>query len=747
NGDFSGPIREGCTPARPVDPLTGAAFPGNRIPANRLSPAGKLLLGLYPLPNNNPVDGSCNNWVESVNTPIHWRQENVRFDYSVTPNTRLMLRYTQDSWVNGSPSAFNTLWGDDPFPKVDSNWDQPGRSLIAQLNQNIGSTAVNSLQFSYSGNKITVTRGGDLDYNRQLTAALPTVFPLSSKRQGEDIGHAVFWGGGGYDTLWNEAPFQNHQDLFVLKDDYTQVFGRHVLKVGALASMNAKNEVAAGGSYESPHFWGSGVGLNGNWGAETGNILANFLLKDMAWGFDESNFEPEAQQRWRDVEAYVADSWKVHPRVTLDAGVRWSYFPNSYAKDDKQAIFVPEAFNPALGSDPCNGLLLAPGANFCQQAGFEGGGEAPNRTLVNNKKNLFAPRLGLAWDVHGDGRMAARFGLGRFYLRERLGPGLGFIGNPPFVKVQTGIRTLDSAAAPCDGCFDAIGNGRPSNGRELAGNVPSNWQWNLTVERELRRNTTLELSYVGNKGTDILRVRDVNQVRDGDNNHNGVSDRLEYARAVGDTAAAGALRPFAAFGDAQIAWWDHSGSSIYHSLQTQIISRFGRGSQFTASYTWSRLIADDPLDDSSSGLQAGTAISDVDNLSLDRGLPRTHRKHIVNASLVLNLPTLEQKTGFLKHVFGDWQVSTIAVGSSGAPLTVYAGTVPDVNSISGTGYGANQRPNRVAGVSCRNSGGLPEQWLNPAAFTLNGFQLGTLGDSGRGVCEGPNLLQVDLALY
>jgi len=126
----------------------------------------------------------------------------------------------------------------------------------------------------------------------------------------------------------------------------------------------------------------------------------------------------------------------------------------------------------------------------------------------------------------------------------------------------------------------------------------------------------------------------------------------------------------------------------------------------------------------------------------------THRKHIFNASLVLVLPELENKSGFVKNVLGGWEVATIAQASSGRPVTVLTGAIPGLSGrVSGTGYTGNQRPNVVEGQPCHASGGLPEQILNPAAWTLVGFQLGTFGNSGRGVCEGPNFAQVDASLY
>lgn len=184
------------TPPVPTDPLTGQPFPGNQIPANRLSPGGQSFLSLYPLPNVTPGQGSCNNWVTSIASPINFAQQSLRMDWTITDASRLMVRYTRHRWQNDSPSIHSNLWGDDPFPAVDSNWDQPSQSFVASLNQTIGNTANNSLQFSYSANKIDITRGGlTPELNAEILGRIQPLFGYGNKQYGDNIGHPVFWGG------------------------------------------------------------------------------------------------------------------------------------------------------------------------------------------------------------------------------------------------------------------------------------------------------------------------------------------------------------------------------------------------------------------------------------------------------------------------------------------------------------------------------------------------------------------------
>ncbi len=735
-GNFSGPGIAGCTLAAPTDPNTGAPFPGNQIPADRLSAGGLSYLKLYPLPNTTPVAGSCNNWVDSLTTPLNWRQENIRLDWTLSNTTRLMARYTQDSWTNKSPNLYSNLWGDDAFPAVDSDWDQPAKSLMLQLTHNIGSKGVNTISFSYSANKIIIDRAeGTPGLNAEILNNIPSIYPLSQKQYGNETGHPVWWGGGGYQALWNEAPFRNNQDLFVLKDDYSAVFGKHLFKAGFLASTNTKNEDSTGnGSQQNSAFWGA-AGLNG-WGANTGNVLADFLLKDMTWGYSEPFGFRQTSTKWKDLEFYVHDSWRVSPKLTVDIGARWSMLFNYYSDDNTMTSFVPELFNPALGGDPCNGLMIVPGTSPCREAGFQGGSEGPNRSLQDQKYDAIAPRLGFAYDISGTGKTAIRGGLGLFYLRERLSGGLAFPNNPPFGKLSSGLRKIDDNVEPCGGCF-GVAAGAPQWGRDPNAVIPNTWQWNIGVEHEIVNNTKVELSYVGSRGSDQLLFYDINQV--------APANRLAFAQ-TGGGGDPGVYRPYSVWGNNDIHIWGHTGESRYHSLQAQLVSRFGRGSQFQASYTWSKSTGNTPLDDSGNTGE-NQNVTDLTNPGLDWGPTRINRPHLFNASLILMLPTFEDKGGFVKSVLGDWELAAIAAYTSGHSLSVYTSS-PGLQGggPSGTGYADNQRPN-VTGESCNADGGLPEQILNPAAFTLTGFKIGTIGNAGRGICSGPDYAQVDLSLY
>jgi len=550
----------------------------------------------------------------------------------------------------------------------------------------------------------------------------------------------VWWGGSGYAALWNEAPFNNNQDLFVVKDDYTQVFGNHLIKAGVLTTFGAKNEDSLGnGSQQHSSFWGS-AGLNG-WGANTGNILADFLLRDMTFGFTEQTAGRSAQQRWRDLEFYIADSWQVSPRLTLDYGVRYSVFFNPYTTDDKIMSFIPELYNPSLSS-PCNGLLQPPDQSWCQDEGYAGSTAGPNRSLMEQDFNNFAPRVGFAFDVFGNGKTAIRGGVGQFYQRERLSPLLGMATNPPFVSILSGLRKLDSTTEPCGGCF-GTGNAPVTIGREVDFVTPNNWQWNLMFQHELWRNTTLEVGYVANYGYDLLRSYDVNQVPSGDFNGNGVGDRLDYVRsdpADGNLRLYGRLR-----GDSPITFFDHSGESTYHSLQTQFISRFGRGSQVQASYTLARSRANFNLSDSSASVQQGVAHADNENVDLDWGRPDVGRSHIFNASVIWLLPSLEGESAAKRGFLGDWEIAAIVGAASGQPFTAYTGGMPGISGgPSGVGGNLASYPIRT-GEECSSDGSLPEQIINPAAYTLTGYQLGTIGTARRGDCTGPGYFQTDLS--
>jgi hypothetical protein len=792
-----------------TDPATGKLFGPNTATEFQnigqtqegFSPAGQLISHLYPAANVTPTAADpCPNpdYKQTLNSPVNLRQTFARGDYYLNKSTSLMLAYTQSYWSNPAPSIPGGEWGDSGFPAVDSSWYQPSRIAAIRLTKTLGPSAVNDFQFSYSGNRINVSVGGqDPGLSQQIYAASVPNYPLSGKTAGKDLSPPVLWGPGGYSTLWNLGPWNNRMDRYTWSDDYSKVVGKHQLRFGTLIAHNVKDQANNGDFNESPAFWGPGAtcteapsgGNCGNapWGgtstgATTGNAIASVLLHGTLYGYGESSNLHDAAGRYQDYEFYGQDAFRVSHRVTVDYGLRWSILMQPYAADNELSFFNTSLFDPTLtGNTACNGLIEAPGSKVtCANTGQSGGFKtASNRSIVSNTYHNIAPRLGIAWDLFGDGKTALRAGVGQFFVRYQLDP---FIiqgtQNPPFVEKASGFRYLDGTVPGGQG---GTGFGYSDFGRTLTAKIPNNWQWNVTLSRELFRNNTMELSYVGNRGNHLQDYTDVSQITPMPGNPvsatgaqnvcalpygpgGSLTPNTKISVPVGDTCRQyysifrinnngnndAPFRPYmnllgggqATAGTAELPVADFEGYSTYHALQGLWKGRIDkRGSIYQFSYTWSKSLA-------LQGVQGliGAGATDVfsDNLNTrqDYGPTGFDRRHIFTAAVIYNLPTFSGGNSFERQALGGWAVDTITTFETGVPVVPMTG-----QDLWGTGTNQD-RPNRVPGQPCRASGtGIESQWINPNAFSLYGLPLGTDGTASLGNCYGPGENNWDLALH
>jgi len=251
----------------------------------------------------------------------------------------------------------------------------------------------------------------------------------------------------------------------------------------------------------------------------------------------------------------------------------------------------------------------------------------------------------------------------------------------------------------------------------------------------LWHNSKLEVGWVANRGIHLQNVYDANQIP--------LEHRLQAAQLAVTGGSTAFLKPFPFNQSAQMPIWSHTGDSIYHSLQSMFTMRFQNNSMLQVAYTFSKNLGDTTF----GYVGTSTVFADNTNHRANRGPVDFDRRHVLSATLMYNLPTLGKSNAILRQIAGGWETNSIVNYASGNALTIQGNN--GLGDATGTGTTSGlfvNRPLRVLSQPCHLSSSPRNQWLNPLAFTWDGYKLGTFGNSSPGQCAGPPVANVDFAL-
>src|SRR5579862_253182 len=710
-------------------------FPGGIIPAQYIDKSGLGYLNLFPMPAN-PGGGNNYNTDEAFNqNSWQWLS---RVDYNISDNTKLYVRYNLQKETQQFPVG---LWWRNaqqvpyPTPILGKN---ESSSISASLTHVFSPTISNEFVFAYTYiNFPNVFQ----DPKKVSQSALGIPFNGISNAKIDQIPSITDWGGQ-MATLLNPSGFQlgGSQGLFARKnlptvsDNLSMVRGTHTLKFGAYYEFVINDQPSNNNA--------NGEIIEANWiGGSTGNPWAD-LLTGFAGQYVQSNKDVLYNEGYNTLEGFAQDSWKASRRLTISPGIRISHFGPWYDREGNGFAI----FNPALYS---------PTASAQSGTGFDWTGKDPKVPLSGfpSRSLFYAPRLGAAYDVFGNGRTVLRGGWGMFYYHNAqftngLGTPLGvqspqlnssaFNANDWYSLANPGTPPIQSTTfgtAP----FSAAGVNR------LDDTSPLTYSYSFTVDQKMPFSSLLEVSYVGNRNSNQLNVSGVGtQI-------NTVPAGTLFNIGKNPNVSAGeyAYGPYPQYQGINIS--NHNLTSNYNSLQISWVRQKGRY-DFSLNYTYSKAL--------------GIVGLDQLNLSQDYGPESFDRRHIFNAAYSIELPNYVHNNKVGQGFVNGWQLSGITQFQSGVNLTANSNSQGfnvggNISGVSASGYpaalgsvnitnqsiiGTDQIPLNPI-VTCNPTANLgPHQFLNGACFSL---------PTARGQADpvvlpeyfGPSFINTDLALF
>ncbi len=780
---------------------TFPVFPNNTIPANMLDPTSLELQKYMTTPGDYFLsDGNLRNYVQPSFIRNLEKRFTVKIDHQISSKNRLSGRYTQVP-VRGDRGRGDFQIGRDEVNSggTDYSWS---KQILLTDTHTFSPRVINELRVNYT-------------YGR-FTRNLPPMFDAVSGRNFSTelglpsitIGGLPDFATGGAGVGFSQSQQnENTEHVYGISDTLSWVRGNMTLKFGVDLNQQRLKTIplfgASGGRYE---FNRNRTLSNSNGAAAgTGGVeFAQFLMG--AWNLATLRevLIPYYYQ-WNSAAGFVQNDWKVRPNFTLNLGLRYSLQLPRTEKYDHQGVFLPELAQeyplPAPVTLPDGRVIstaLVPPFAYSGRGGR-------SRYIFPVEWNGFEPRFGFAWSPKIFGFNRERDALiirGGYGLSHAPLTGMGRGPSPDFATGSTEFGTFDNRVQnpgfagriccnkpilnaiapdqflniPSDGLIYLNSINLRAAGNAISDNahVPYVQSWSSSVSYEVRRNTVIELSYNGSKGTHLfLAPTNVNKVpfdvseaywsRGLDALNPNVNDPL------GRRTPTGALVNFspAYLGTKYLGFeglnevFNSSANSIRHAGTISVRRRQAQGLSYTVNYTYGKGI--DDASDAGDVRFVNLNVRSIGHVnygaqrSADRSVSLFDIKHHFSASFVYDLPFgrgrsfLSQTPGVVETLIGGWSLSGIGRIQGGLPMVVY---LRDDNRLGVDGNVRAIRPDVVQGLPLINPlwnrncpiGNLCEPYFNPAAF-MRPIK-GTLGSAPRSFDNGraPTQHFLDLAI-
>jgi hypothetical protein len=690
--------------------ITAQAFPGNVIPTSRLNPKSQKLLEFLPSANVLGI-GLSRNYQATASQKYDTDQFTTRIDFAESASSNWFGRYSRGSDVQVNPST---------FPLQGQKVNATPRQVAINNARVFSPSVVNEFRFGYIGfkNENVAYLAGVRDVVAEI-GGFAGVPPASPNTWG--VPGIGFTGFSGFGDDAN-GPFVNNDHVFQWIDNVSIVRGAHSLRFGAEIRRDRFNQIGNQFSRGAFAFSGQQTG-NPSLASRSGNGFADYMAGYIFQSQAVLSLA-NAQLRSTSQAYYIDDTWKVRPNLSISLGLRYELVPPYYHKNDGMMnLDFPSLFDPTRRP-----TLIRPGSgDFYQDMPFRfnpaiqvARDNRLGRAMVKTDYNNFAPRFGISYSPSQ--KWTFRTGFGVFYTQD--------IGNYRFDMARNMAgRRLENADLSfpnltMDSPFGQLGSTVLVNNplvlmNEYEGHTPYVFQYLFNIQRQLTRNTLIEVGYLGNVGHKLETWTMGNYPLPGPGNVQ-------------------ARRPFPELGVIQLA--GHAANSVYNAGSVKFERRFSQGFTYLVSYTLSRSV------DQGSSIRAHIGETDFPQNIYDRtdrrGLSSFHQKHRVATSVLWEAPIGRGKRldfrRFGNAIAGAWQVGTILAARSGQPFTVTTG-VDGPN----TGYTGYPFPNATGISPVPPNGRDPQHYFNAAAFVLP--PPFTYGNSARSNLIAPEQVSWDLS--